>query len=56
MREVKDKNQNSLDNLKEINFYDQEYYTKILKKKLIEKTISIERITKKWDNINDTLS
>ncbi len=28
---------------------DYEYYTKLLKKKLIEKTLTMERIIKKWD-------
>ncbi len=28
---------------------DYEYYTKLLRKKLIEKTLTMERIIKKWD-------
>jgi len=33
------------------NYYrDQEYYTKLLKKKVLEKTLTIERITKKWED------
>jgi hypothetical protein len=33
------------------NYYrDQEYYTKLLKKKVVEKTLTIERITKKWED------
>lgn len=29
--------------------YDQEYYTKLLKKKLVEKSLLMERIIKKWE-------
>lgn len=29
--------------------YDQEYYNKLLKKKLIEKSLLMERIIKKWE-------
>jgi len=34
----------------EFNYRDHEYYTKLLKKKVMEKTLTIERITKKWED------
>lgn len=42
------KNKNQL-----TNELDYEYYTKLLKKKLIEKTLTMERIIKKWDKNYD---